>query len=269
MEEDGEVFYFSSAPAVEQFSGVSNLDVPLLPKQEKTKKKYGRLRDDFNVEYSALPSLLYQLFNDHKQSGKLMTWEEVNQPRETGWKHKTKLAELNAHRALFRNCVKVGLPVPICPDIDGLSFDWTWQGKTIQAKVASRTEGIERYNVGNAVLSAYDTVHKRGKTVAASFGAHDFMYITFPKDTFALLPKELLRRHGAYNGQISVKKPTKISAVSRLKKRGRANFIMHTEDMNPKRGVAPQWQTMCAKYFLSWNSKTVKRDVNTILTTQY
>jgi len=159
--------------------------------------------------------------------------------------------------------------VPICPDIDGRSFDWTWQGKTVQAKVASRTEGRESYDVGNAVKSAYDKVRKKSKTVAASYGAHDFMHITFPKDKFALLPKELLRRHGAYNGQISVKKPTKTSAVSRLKKTGRMSFTMHTDDMNPKRGVAPEWQAMCAKYFLSWNSKTVKRDVNTILTTQY
>lgn len=91
MEQAGEVFYFPSAPEVEDFSGPSNLAIPVIPKTKETKEKCGRLRDDFGVSYAALPSLIFELFNEHKQSGKLMTWEEVNQPRETGKKHKTQL----------------------------------------------------------------------------------------------------------------------------------------------------------------------------------
>lgn len=69
---------------MEQFSSTSNLAIPVIPKTEATKKKYGRLRDEFGKRtYEELPSLLLQHFKKHKNADNLMTWEEINQPIKT------------------------------------------------------------------------------------------------------------------------------------------------------------------------------------------
>ena len=89
MEEDGELFYFTSAPEVEEYSSKSSLVIRVSPEKKSSQKKYmyGRLHEEFGVSYAELhvPPLhvmaMCQLFNAHKGPDKLMTWEEVNRPR--------------------------------------------------------------------------------------------------------------------------------------------------------------------------------------------
>lgn len=135
----------------------------------------------------------------------------------------------------------------------------------MQAKESDQRKNDWQLSVSTSVRS--EKKGRKSKSVTTQYGSWDFLYVGLGADQFALIPKEVLRRHGVFLGQESVKKPQaqQMSKEVQVKKSGRKNLLLCTSDFHPNRGVAPFWQKMCARHILSWNSKTIKRDVESIL----
>ena len=148
---------------------------------------------------------------------------------------------------MFANLLKIGMPTPVIPDIDGLHHDWTLLGKKIQAKVARKMEK----------QSAWVVMHMehlgRNNQQAVSFGAYDALWIHCGADKFILilLPASILRRHSVFLGQGSCGK-------------GRRALCMYP-DTSPTRGNTAKWKKLCQEFVCSWNEADLKAKVEKIL----
>lgn len=153
--------------------------------------------------------------------------------------------ELEAHIVLFGKLLELNMPTPILPDVDGLHHDWELHGKKIQAKVS-----VKEIKQKCWTISHQEAIGK-GKYRAASFGAYDALWVHCGDDQFVLLPASVLRRHSAFFGQGSSGK-------------GRRTLHLY-HGFSPKRGDAPNWKQICAKYVCSWADAGIKAKVEKIL----
>ena len=87
---------------------------------------------------------------------------------------------------------------------------------------------------------------------------------------FFLIPKEVMRRHGAFLGQEFSLPPvgkgqSRQTKVEDKRYLGRTRVTLFTAEDAPREVKCAAWQRLCAKYGLSWTSKTVRGDVEAVL----
>jgi hypothetical protein len=135
------------------------------------------------------------------------------------------------------------MPTPIIPEIDGLHYDWTLLGKTIQAKVATKRALCWEINHVECLGAHGDC--------AVSFGAYDALWLHCGPDKFALLPSSILRRHSTFRGQ-------------GISGKGRTNLCFY-HGFSPKQVKTCLWKELCESYVCSWGEADLKGKVEGIL----
>jgi hypothetical protein len=267
------VLFFPNSHDVNAECSGKDLNLTLAAKYPKVQRKTDQLFEKYGATYKDLCKRLVELGEEQRELGKLKSWEEANQPAVGAVKNQT---ELSAHVELFKKCKDRGMPVPVLPEHDGEVFDWTWRANedSPERKVQSQVSDVgtsDSWRIGpTRVLWVYENGQSINKEVTYSYGDYDFLYTHRSDGTFFLIPKEVMRRHGAFLGQEFPLPPVGKGKSRQTKAEderylGRTTVQLFPPGDSPRKVKTTAWQKLCAKYCLSWNSTTVRTDVETVL----
>ena len=150
------------------------------------------------------------------------------------------------------------------PERDGLPYDWTFEGRLVQAKVARQVKiGGQQGERSCAWSAEHAVVGKGGKKQTYIYGSYDILWVIFgDSDYFAVVPKSVLRRHRAFRG-------TGFRDTTG-KEVGRTTLLFYPGKLmegfaEPTRFSSKAWQRLHRKYILSWLDPNVKAQLLAIL----